>query len=95
MAELANFIGVSRQSVHKAYKNKGQTKGYKISFYKTDKYAKYTQADKFRFAIDLLGRARIIIDENNKKLSEQGQYSNINIIKDIDFFMELATKRNK
>lgn len=39
-------------------------------------------------AVELLKRAALIIDENNEAASNRGEYSNINIVSDINRFLE-------
>ncbi len=39
-------------------------------------------------AVELLRRAALIIDENNEEASNRGEYSNINIVRDINKFLE-------
>jgi len=87
LLSIANTIRVSRQAVHKAYKNNKDCKGYNISFLLSTTYKKLSQREKLSEAVNLLKRSRIIIDEHNEQLAESGEYSNIGIIEDIDRFL--------
>ena len=92
--DLSNRIGVSRQYLFKCFKNNVDCRGYKIELaYTTVNHRKLSAKENLRFALKLLQRCRIIIDEENEFLCNHGEYANIGIIEDIDrFFNEIGFK---
>jgi len=87
ISEISIKLNVSRQAVNQA-KEKGLTcKGYSISFAYKKQRIKKTKIERYRDAINLLKRCRLIIDEENIAASNRGEYSNIGILEDIDNFL--------
>ena len=85
MRKIAKDIGVSANAISKAYNNDKPCKGFDILFcvnYKQNK--RLTQKEKLHKTIEVLKRARIIIDEQNSFLCENNEYPNINILNEID-----------
>jgi len=90
MSDIARELKVSRQAIHKAYKHVTKCKGYAIVFYVDIKTtSKKSVRARLTESIDLLKRARLIIEEENEDLSNRGEYSNIGIIEDIDRFLKI------
>jgi len=86
---ISRKLNVSRQFVNKSVKNNTLCIGYSIQFYINSKpKIKLTTKERLSISLSLLKRARLIIDENNEKLSNNNEYANINIISDIDRFIK-------
>lgn len=85
MRKLAKDIGVSAMYVSKCFNDNKIYKGFDILFCLNYPHkVKLTQKEKLHILINTLERAKLIIDEQNKLLSESNQYSSVNIIADID-----------
>ena len=85
MRKLAKDIGVSATYISKCYSNNIVCKGFNILFSVNYPHkVKLTQKEKLQTLINTLERAKLIIDEQNKFLTDNGEYGNINIILDID-----------
>ena len=86
--ELATKLKVSKQSIYKAYTRDSSCVGYKIFLWGNKKpFKRKTKAELIRDSIDIIKRARMIIDENNEKLSTNNEYSNVSIIREIDSYL--------
>ena len=85
MRKIAKDIGCSPAYVSRCYLDNKPCKGYDILFSVNYPYkVKLTQKEKLHTLINTLKRAKIIIDDNNKFLTDNGEYANINILNDID-----------
>ena len=85
MRKIAKDIGVSASYVSRCYSEDKVCKGFEILFSVNYPHkAKLTQKEKLHMLINTLSRAKNIIDEQNKFLSENNEYGNINIINDIN-----------
>ena len=85
MRKIAKDIGVSATYVSKCYSNNTICKEFEILFcVNYPCKTKLTQKEKLHTLINTLERAKLIIDEQNRLLSEHNEYCSINIISDID-----------
>lgn len=94
MINIANKLEVTRSAVHKAYCFGTMCKNHKIEFhsFKDSKSIMDTKskAFKLRESISLLRRCRLIIDDQNKIITEQiNEHASIGIVEDIDRYFNL------
>ena len=87
--EISKTLHVSKQAVERAFKSKALCQKCRIEYYRNDiKEKKLSRRQQLIYAIKLLKRARLIIDEQNKTICEQlNEYSSIGIVEDIDRFI--------
>ena len=99
MINIANKLKASRTAVHKAYVLSSVCKGHKVTLHGFTEPKSLmdnkSKAFKLREAINLLRKARLIIDEQNKIITEQlSDYASIGIIEDIDRYFNLIGANN-
>jgi len=89
MKFIANVLGVSRQAIHKAFKNNTKVSDcYIVFLLKKKPIKKKSTRVNLQESITLLERASLIIDEENEAMSERGEYANIGIVEDINRFLK-------
>lgn len=88
-SELAKALSVSRQAIYKAVETNGQCNDYTIHFsHNKQKTKRKRIRANLNESIELLKKARLIIDERNEIISNHGKYTNIGIIEDINRFLK-------
>jgi len=88
-SELAKRLSVSRQAIYKAVNTGNSCNNYTIKFSHHKQKAKNKSTrSKLSESIELLKRARLIIDEENSLKSIRGEYANIGMVEDIDRFIK-------
>lgn len=89
LKELSTELKVSRQYLHRCITKEKLCKGYSVEvMFSIKPRPKLTKRKKLQNAIALLKRAKLIINEHNVELNNNDEYANINIISDIERFLD-------